>query len=74
MKHEFFHWPDHVVGKRESRQIREAHNAAMNDYHALLETLQAFMEFLDNGTPIRPGSIVVEQARLVMAKQAGGAK
>lgn len=26
----FFHWPDHVIGKRESRRIREEHNATVN--------------------------------------------
>ncbi len=26
----FWHWPDHCIGKRESRRLREEHNAAMN--------------------------------------------
>ena len=34
-KHTAFHWPDHTIGKRESRAIREAHNALYNDYKEL---------------------------------------
>jgi hypothetical protein len=30
-KHTAFHWPDHTIGKRESRAIRESHNALYND-------------------------------------------
>ena len=33
--HTAFHWPDHNIGKRESRAIREAHNALYNDYKEL---------------------------------------
>lgn len=29
---QFFHWPDHVIGKRESRRIREQHNATLNQF------------------------------------------
>jgi len=35
--HTAFHWPDHTIGKRESRAIREAHNALYNDFHRLKE-------------------------------------
>lgn len=31
-----FLWPDHVIGKRESRQIREEHNALYNSHAELL--------------------------------------
>jgi hypothetical protein len=30
-KHKCYLWPDHVIGKRESRRIRDEHNAAVND-------------------------------------------
>jgi hypothetical protein len=55
-RHNAFHWPDHVIGKRESRRIREEHNALYNDYHeaiAALKTANAFItelyeEFLES--------------------------
>jgi hypothetical protein len=34
-----FHWPDHVIGKRESRRIRDAHNDLYNSHHELLTAL-----------------------------------
>ena len=43
-KHSPFLWPDRVIGKRESRKIREAHNALVNDYHALVEAVRAAIE------------------------------
>lgn len=36
----FWHWPDHVAGKRETRRLREEHNAAMNSRAELLEALE----------------------------------
>jgi len=38
--HTAFHWPDHVIGKRESRHIREEHNALYNSHADLLAALQ----------------------------------
>lgn len=35
--HSPIHWPDKVIGKRESRRIRDAHNALYNDYHLLAQ-------------------------------------
>ncbi len=35
--HSAFHWLDHVIGKRESRRIRDDHNRLYNDYCALFE-------------------------------------
>jgi hypothetical protein len=43
-KHTAFHWPDHTIGKRESRYIREAHNALYNDFHDLLAALKGLFE------------------------------
>lgn len=28
-------WPDHVIGKRESRRLREEHNALLNEFARL---------------------------------------
>ncbi len=39
MNSEFWHWPDHVIGKRESRRLREEHNARMNERHEAKEAL-----------------------------------
>lgn len=42
-----FLWPDHVIGRRESRAIREEHNALVNAHAALLAenaALRAAME------------------------------
>lgn len=30
-------WPDHNIGKRESRRLREEHNRMANEHHCLLE-------------------------------------
>lgn len=38
----------------------------------MLETLEALMEFWDNGTPVFPGSLVVDDARKLIAKARGG--
>ena len=32
-------WPDHVIGKRESRRLREEHNALANEQAELLKAL-----------------------------------
>lgn len=34
-------WPDHNIGKRESRRIRNEQNALYNDYRRALEIVQA---------------------------------
>lgn len=33
-------WPDHVIGKRESRRLREEHNAAVNILDPMREALK----------------------------------
>ena len=35
-----FHWPDHVISKRESRRIRDEHNELFNSHAELLEALR----------------------------------
>jgi hypothetical protein len=39
-------WPDHVIGKRESRQLRDEHNALVNDHAALLAERDRLREVL----------------------------
>ena len=41
-KHTAFLWPDHNIGKRESRRILEAHNALYNSHAELLAALQSY--------------------------------
>jgi hypothetical protein len=36
-------WPDHVIGKRESRRLRDEHNAAVNEAGKLAEALEGMM-------------------------------
>jgi hypothetical protein len=38
-RHSFWHWPDKIIRKRESRRLRDEHNAAVNDAEMLLEAL-----------------------------------
>lgn len=38
----FWHWPDHVAGKRETRRLREEHNAAK--LHAIARKLPCLPE------------------------------
>jgi hypothetical protein len=33
-------WPDHVIGKRESRQLREEHNALVNSHADMRDALK----------------------------------
>lgn len=35
-----FHWPDRIIRKRESRRIREEHNALFNSHAELLEIVR----------------------------------
>ena len=44
MRHKSFLWPDHIIGKGESRRIREEHNAAIN---ALADALAACRMVVD---------------------------
>ena len=51
-KHHAFHWPDHNIGKRESRRIREEHNAFFNDYHELREIASELLAELNSAHEI----------------------
>lgn len=39
-KHSAIHWPDHCLGKRESRRIRDAHNALYNAHAKLIADIR----------------------------------
>lgn len=41
MKIPFWHWPDRTIGKRESRRLREEHNALGNHAAELAEVVKA---------------------------------
>ena len=41
-----WHWPDHVIGKRESRRLREEHNALANSHAELVLIAQAYRNLL----------------------------
>ena len=43
MKQTTWHWPDHVIGKRESRRLREEHNALANSHHELMAALDSMI-------------------------------
>lgn len=45
--HHAFHWPDHVIGKRESRRIRDEHNALFNSHAELLAACQNALYLAD---------------------------
>ena len=51
-----FHWPDHNIGKRESRRIREEHNALFNSHAELLDSLSEMVEMMDSGDEHGKGS------------------
>lgn len=39
-------WPDHVIGKRESRRLREEHNRIYNERWELLQALKGLQKEL----------------------------
>lgn len=81
MAHTAFHWPDHVIGQRESREIREAHNALYNDYHELLEAVRGLFRECSmihskwgNSCNRKEASAAIEAARAAIAKAEGRAE
>lgn len=42
-------WPDHAIGKSESRRLREEHNALLNSHAELLEALRDMLEWTERG-------------------------
>jgi hypothetical protein len=37
-------WPDHTIGKRESRELREEHNRAVNDHADAVRVLRDLVD------------------------------
>lgn len=52
-------------------QEQEANARLIAAAPALLEALDALLEFLDNGTPIYPGALAVNDARAAITKARG---
>lgn len=46
-------WPDRVIGKRESRQLREEHNRLVNSSAALVAAIDGILACVD-----RPGGTI----------------
>ena len=68
-----FLWPDHVISARDSRRIREEHNALLNSHANLLAALEEMMSvFSDHEQYDEDSAAVIKKARAVIAK-AGGA-
>jgi len=76
-----FLWPDHAIGKRESREIREQHNASiqalLDERRELLEALEGFLSWsIENeerpnyATKVQK-PVVVEKVRAAIAKARG---
>jgi hypothetical protein len=40
-------WPDHVIGKRESRRLREEHNALANSHAVILAALRDMTRWVE---------------------------
>lgn len=66
-------WPDRAIGKRESRRLREEHNAAVNDVAALLEACRDAVATLANGKnpPSRRMEWASEELRAAIAQATG---
>ena len=65
---ECFLWPDHVIGKRESRAIREAHNATVNRAAELERQLAAVTAQRDQCAEALRGTL---DALIDVAREAG---
>lgn len=73
----FWHWPDHCIGKRESRRLREEHNAEVLVKHQLLAALEGLMkEFVGDRNAqncLGESGIAADKARAAVAAAKGGA-
>ena len=63
-------WPDHVIGKRESRRLREEHNALANSHAELCRTLECALGSRDPVSDFNSSWREV-RAALVRAKEVG---
>lgn len=75
MKFKSWLWPDRTIGKRESRVLREEHNALLNEAANIVAVLQTMTNVINVK---EPDAILVfaaiEKARAALAKWEGGAK
>jgi hypothetical protein len=63
-------WPDHRIGKRESRRLRDEHNATYNALHACREALRYMMDSADaewGSKGLCPIRAAVEHSRAALA-------
>lgn len=54
MPHTFYHWPDRTIGKRESRTIRESHNATVNALCESEERIRAAVDHITDRLAFAP--------------------
>lgn len=67
MKQTTWHWPDHVIGKRESRRLREEHNELANSHYELLLIAEQVMNLtLDENDPCHIA--IWQEAKLAITK------
>ena len=71
MKQITWHWPDHVIGKRESHRLREEHNELANSHANLASSLSAMLSVFN----VRPDEIepvaafiCIEKSKAALAK------
>ena len=62
-------WPDRTIGKRESRRLREEHNALVNEHTAMLDALRELLRevdaHLDYETDVEMG-VAADVARAIL--------
>ena len=65
-----WHWPDHVIGKRESRRLREEHNALAGNHNELVAALSQLLNTCElNTDDITDNAVaLVGDARAALAK------
>lgn len=74
MKAQSWLWPDRVIGKRESRTLRDEHNSLVNSRAGLLETIKKIQhnaQVMNQAEPNRVWTAVEDQCRAAIAKTEG---
>ena len=64
-------WPDHIIYKRESRRLREEHNATVNSHADLLEALEELIIEVDTWEDPEHETPTYQNARAAIAKARG---
>lgn len=74
-KSKFWHWPDHVIGKRESRRLRDEHNDIANHNAELTDILRDVLRYLvtpaglpDKGNRTTEQQLTLDKALGVISK------